>query len=409
MLRLPKKDLSMLLQISDKTTYPQLKDDIEVDAVIVGGGICGLTCAYLLQQAGQKVALLEKGRIGTGTTGHTTGKVTSQHNLFYADLASRRGIQTARMYGQANNSAIDEVENIINKERIQCGWERADHIIYTTDSKKIQQFKQEAKVASKVGLPVTYETRTDLPFDITAAVRSKDQAHFNAKAYVNGLAAAIVKKDGQIFENSNVDSFHDHDPVVVGTSHGTVTAKNIIVATNVPTFPLLARAAYCVLEYPTTSYLITAKIKAKLGGMYISPDEDNFSLLPISVKKSSEDILLVGGRNHIRGLGRGEPRWRQLADYAEQHFQATEITYKWSAWDYIAYDNIPLVGKLYPWSKHLYVATAFKKWGLSNTMVAAQILRDTILGQPTEWAKTFNSMRTSPIASIPDAIKSYVS
>jgi glycine/D-amino acid oxidase-like deaminating enzyme len=401
MLKLPDKDVSMLLEISDKTDYPALRSDSETEVVIVGGGICGLTCAYLLQKAGKKVAVVEKNRIGSGTSGKTTGKVTSQHNLFYADLQERKNKQIARHYGQANNNAIDEIEKIIKQEKIDCGWERMDHIVYTTDKEKVQQFKKEAKVAASLGLPASYETKTDLPFQTKAAVRFKNQAHFNAKSYVNGLAKAVIKNGGQIYENSPIRHFRDGDIASVATSDATITAQDIIVATNVPSFPLLARGAYCIYEYPTTSYLISTKVKIKIKNMYISPDQDNYSLLPISVKGGKENILLVGGLNHIRGPRSGDKRWQKLADYAQDHFKATEVTYKWSAWDYIAYDDIPLVGQMYPWSNHLYVATAFKKWGLAHSYVAATILRDLITDQSNPLIEIYNPNRFSAVASIP--------
>lgn len=407
MLKLPDHDVSMLLEISDKTNYPVLKSDTAADVVIVGGGISGLTSAYLLQAAGKKVAVLEKNKIGSGTSGKTTGKVTSQHNLFYAELQERKGKHTARHYGQANNDAVDEIEKIIKREKIECGWERMDHVVYTTDKDKVSDFKQESKVAAGLGLPASYETKTDLPFNVKVAVRFKNQAHFNAKAYVNGLAKAIVKNGGRIFENSQVKHFKDGARPSVATDKATVSAEDIIVATNVPTFPLAARGAYCVYEYPTTSYLISTKVKTKIKNMYISPDSDNYSLLPISVKGGKENILLVGGLNHLRGPRSGDKRWQKLADYAEKHFKATEVTYKWSAWDYIAYDYIPMVGKMYPLSKHLYVATAFKKWGLAHSFVAGTILRDLITNQENPLIDIYNPNRLSIIKSIPNAFVKY--
>jgi glycine/D-amino acid oxidase-like deaminating enzyme len=279
-----------------------------------------------------------------------------------------------------------------------------DHIVYTTDKDKVQQFKKEARVAASLGLPASYTAKTDLPFETKAAVKFQNQAHFNAKSYVDGLAKAIVKNGGQIYENSLARYFEDSDIVSVATVDATIAARDIIVATNVPTYPLLARGAYCIYEYPTTSYLVATKVKTMIKNMYISPDKDNYSLLPISVKGGKENILLVGSLNHLRGPRNGDKRWQKLADYAQKHFMATEVTYKWSAWDYIAYDDVPLVGKMYPWSNHLYVATAFKKWGLAHSFVAATILRDLITNQDSELAKMYNPNRLSAVKSIPHTI-----
>ena len=65
------------------TNYPILEDNVKVDIAIVGGGMTGITCAYLLKNAVFKVAFIEDNRILHGTTGHTTAKITSQHDLIY--------------------------------------------------------------------------------------------------------------------------------------------------------------------------------------------------------------------------------------------------------------------------------------------------------------------------------------
>lgn len=399
MLKLPPKKESYWRKQAAPYEYGELNKNLEVDVAIVGGGICGLSCAYLLKQAGLKVAVLEKDTLGHGTSGHTTGKVTSQHSYIYSDLAERLGQKTARIYGQANQTAIEQIEHNIKAEKIDCGWQRDDHYIYTTDPGRVRDFKKEAQMAASLGLPASYEKSTPLPFKVKAAVKFAGQAKFNAQAYINGLAKAVNGKGSFVFENSRIISFRDGAPAHVATDSFEITAKDIIVATNVPTFPLAARLSYCILEYPTTSYIVAAKTKQKFKGMYISPDEDNYSIYPISMYR--DNLVLIAGLDHIRGPRNRDKRWQQLANYAEQNLSASAIDYKWSAWDYIAYDDMPVIGKAYPWSKHLYVATAFKKWGLTGTTVAAITLRDLIIGNDNEWAKVFTPHRWSPVKSIP--------
>ncbi|HEX5447949.1 MAG TPA: FAD-dependent oxidoreductase, partial [Candidatus Saccharimonadales bacterium] len=256
-----------------------------------------------------------------------------------------------------------------------------------------------AKVAAGLGLPASFETQTDLPFSITAAVKFSGQGHFSAQKYLEDLAKKLNGNDSHVYENTKAIGFTGG---VVKTAGGKVTAKNIIIATNVPTFPLLARGAYCALEYPTNSYLIAGRANIKLRDMYISPDSNHYSLLPVGDDK--DQILLVGGGNHIPGLGRAKPSQQKLADYAQKHFGMKEVKYRWHARDYLAYDGVPLIGKLYPWSRHIYVATAFKKWGLSHSMVAGILLRDQILGENNPWAELYSPQRLSPLLSIPLAM-----
>lgn len=393
-----------------KVSFSKLNDDLETDTVIIGGGIAGLTTAYLLKKAGKKVVVLEKDEIGSqgGTTVNTTGKVTSQHHLIYSILKDRLGRQTAKLYGEANQTAIEEIEKLIRLENINCDWVREDAYVFTRNIEFVNTLKKEVEVAKQLGLPASFETKTHLPFDILGAVKFSNQANFHSGKYISAIAKKINGKGSFVFEKTEAKGIYDENPAKVTTEKYTITADDIIVATNVPTFPLIARGAYCILEYPQMSYIVAGPTDKKIKGMYISTDKNEYSILPI--QKAGESLILIGGENHIPFTAfNTDKRYQKLAEYAMVRFGIKEIKYRWYARDYQAYDNVPLVGKMYPWSKHLYVITAFRKWGLTNSMVSAMILRDTILGEKNPWAGIYNPIRLSPIKNIPRVFMEYAS
>jgi glycine/D-amino acid oxidase-like deaminating enzyme len=380
---------------------------MEADVAIVGGGITGLTAAYLLCQSGLSVVVLEKDTIGGGTTGRTTGKVTSQHNLIYKKLRDQRGKTHARNYGAANQAALEKVAEIVAQEKIDCEFYRDANYVFTTERLQVEAFRREAEAAQALGLPASFEKSAPLPFDISAAVMFTNQAKIHSQRYLLGLAEAITTGGGHIFERSNVIGIREGDPGRVKTGKAKVTARDIIVATNVPTLPLAARGGYCLLEYPMESYIVAGKIPKAQKGMYISPDKHNYSILPTTI--GSEDYLLIGGESHISGMrGSRNMRFRRLADYAAEHFGVEEIMYHWSDRDYLGYDNMPLVGKVYPWSQHLYVASGFMKWGLSNGTAAAMMLHDLITKQQNPWVESFDATRSGPLKSMPGVFAKHV-
>ncbi|PSO43173.1 FAD-dependent oxidoreductase [Candidatus Saccharibacteria bacterium QS_5_54_17] len=401
MLQLPDTEKPFWREAYPASVYPELTEDISVDVAVVGAGITGLTSAYLLKQAGYTVAVLEKDTVGAGTTGRTTGKVTSQHELNYYDLGNRLGQETARVYAAANNAAVEQVASIIEKEQIECDWQRDDNYIFTDDGKKVGTLTQEAKVAADLGLPATLESDSPLPFKTKVALRFANQGKFHAQKYLSGLAEAVNGDGSFVFENSKAAGFKDGVPARVKTEKASVAADHVIIASHIPTFPLLARGSYALLEYPTESFAIAGKIDSSLDGMYISPDKNHHSIQPIKVNGENM-LLIVGAGGNIPGLGGSrKARFRELADYGEKWLGMTTITHCWSDMDYIAYDEVPLIGKLYPWSRRLYTATGFKKWGLSGGTAAAMILSDVISGKENPWASTFDSTRFRPITSIP--------
>lgn len=392
-MKLPKKESSYWLDKYQRTMFPKLQKDIKTDVAIIGGGITGLTVAYLMKRLGLRVIVVEKNLIGSGTTGGTTGKVTAQHGIMYQNLVRRLGKRKARLYAQANSEAVEEIESVIKREGISCGWEREDNFVFTTQAKSVSHFKAEARTAAELGLPARFVTDVPLPFEVKGVVKFTRQAKIHSLEYVHGLAALVDGDGSHVFEHSNITHIRDGHPQRIGTADATVTATDIIVATKVPAAPLVARLAYALQEYPTTSYIVAGRFDGSLKGMYISPDPDHYSILPVSLGK--ERLLLIGGGGHLPGLGSASKRYRELAAYAQKYFGITSFAYKWKAMDYIAYDHVPLIGKVYPWSEHMYTATGFQKWGLSTSMVAAQLLRDAVLGQSNQVALVFDTMRLS--------------
>ncbi|HEX5797678.1 MAG TPA: FAD-binding oxidoreductase [Candidatus Saccharimonadales bacterium] len=408
MLKLPDGEVSYWIDSTERSEYRALADDIDTDVVVVGGGIAGLTCAYLLSKSGKKVVVIEKDAIGSGVTGHTTGKVTSQHSVVYSELYDRLGKDEARLYGEANQTALTEINRIIKREKIDCDWQKQDNYVFSERPEDIARLKKEARIAGKLGLPATFTAEIPLPLPmVRGAVRFASQARFHPNKYLLGLTKAIVRNGGLVFEKTKAKHIRDGHSCIIATDSGTLKAKDVVIATNVP-FPWLAHGYYCAFEYPLKSYIIACRTNRTYKGMYITPGRQPFSILPI--KTGRKQLLLVGGASHVPGLTTSvAARFERLAKYAYDNFSVDSIEYKWSARDYLGYDDKPLAGKLYPWSRHVYTLTGFMKWGLTNATAASMIVCDSILGNKNPWAPTFSTLRSKPVLSIPHTAGKYFS
>lgn len=400
--------LSYWIASTKDTSYPQAEGIIEVDTAIIGGGIVGLTTAYLLRKKGIRVAVIEANRIAKGVSGHTTAKITSQHSLIYDKMIRAVGEEKAQQYATANQSAIDLVENIIRENNIQCDFKRLPAYVYTQDDKYIQKLEDEVKSAVKLGIPADYTEQMKLPFNALGAMKFENQAQFHPRKYLLALASAIWGDDCRIYEQSravkvvegetHTTGSNSIDPHTIITDNGAeIRAANVVLASHYPFYDL--PGLYFARIYPERSYLLGLRIEGTLPeGMYITAEDPARSLR--TCPDDNSELLIVGGEHHKTGHGTNlHGHYETLIDFAQSYFNVTDIPYRWSAQDYTAMDGIPIVGRLTSGKDRIYVATGFAKWGMSNGTAAAVIISDLILYGDSSWAPVYDPSRFTPIAS----------
>ncbi|GAC1372746.1 MAG: FAD-dependent oxidoreductase [Pseudarthrobacter sp.] len=391
--------VSLWLASADETGYPALDHDVEADVAVIGAGVAGLTAALALRRAGHTVAVIEAARVGTGVTGHTTGKVTSLHRLGYTELAGNHGPDTARICGQANQGAIEHIQRLVAAEGIDCDFRRVANYTYAESDEALELVRAEAALATDLGLPVTFTTDVPLPFPAKGAVRFDGQAQFHPVKYLQGLARAVHGDGSFVFEGTRALQVHDGEPGVVDTERGTVRARDIIVATNVPFGDQGSFDARC---QPHRSYIVAGRVDAPpRDATFISVDEPMRSILTVSI--DGKTYVLTGGEGHPASeAGDTAGRYGRLAAFAHDRLGVTEVTHRWSTQDNLPVDGLPYVGRMSADAKHVYVITGLRKWGLTNGTAAALILTDTIIGRENPWAAVFDSNRRTPEA-IPGA------
>lgn len=179
--------------------YLDKNTDVETDVCIIGAGIFGITCAYYLSKLGFNVIVLEKDFVGSKTTGHTTGKITSQHGLFYKYLIDSYDKKFAKDYLDANEEAIKNIKDIIDTENIKCDFKFQNSYVYATTKEEYDALKLEQEALDKLDFNCDFVTKAGLPFDILGAICFKNQAQFNPIKYLDGLCKSIISKGGNIF------------------------------------------------------------------------------------------------------------------------------------------------------------------------------------------------------------------
>lgn len=379
----------------NKINLKSLEGDEETEICVIGGGLFGLTTAYYLTKCGKKVIVLEKGEIGSKVSGNTTGKITSQHDLFYAHLIDDYGEDYAKKYLEANEKAIQNIKQIIKEEQIDCDFSMQKSYVYTTKEDEVLEIQKEVEAVNKLGKDAKFVNKIDLPIKIKGAIEFDGQAQFHPRKYMLGLANSIIKQNKIYQYTTVIDVEKNGEKYKVYTDKGSVEAKYIVMASH---FPIINMPGfYFVKMYQSTSYLIAVETKSQLPqGMYINVKEPMYSFR--TANYNGKEILLIGGV----GNKTGEPiednsHYKKLEKKAREMYPDCKILYRWNTRDCISLDKIPYIGEFSNLMKNVYVGTGFKKWGMTSTNVAANIVTDKIMGNKNKYEEIFTATRMKPI------------
>ncbi len=352
--------------------FPNLKEDINTDVLIIGGGLCGILCAYFLKQSNIDYVLAEGNRILSGITKNTTAKITSQHGLIYSKLIKSCGKEKAHMYLEANEDALKEYEKLC--KNTDCDFEKRPAYTYSvSDRKKIED---EVKAVNSLGYKAEFADTRELPFKTQGAVCIRNQAQFNPLKFASEIA-----KNLNIYENTFIRDITPHCAV---SDSGKINAKKIIVATH---FPFINKhGSYFLKLYQHRSYVSALENASDIEGMYVDENLNGLSF------RAYKNLLLIGGGSHRTGKQGGA--WKELDEFARKHYPKAPLKYQWATQDCMSLDGMPYIGRYSARTPDLFVASGFNKWGMTTAMAAAKILCDMVSDRKNDYEELFSPQRS---------------
>ncbi len=352
--------------------FPKLQGEIKTDVLIIGGGIAGILCAKFLKNAGVDCVLVEGNKIASGITKNTTAKITSQHGLIYSKIVKDYGMEKAQMYLSANNEAMALYEKMC--ENIDCDFEKKD--AYTYSLKSREKIEEEVKTVNGLGFYAEFTEYLELPFKTKGAIKFSNQAQFNPLEFI-----AEISKELNIYEQTFI---RDITPDTAVSDSGKIKAKNIIATTH---FPFINKhGSYFLKLYQHRSYVSAYEGSGTLSGMYVDEDKKGMSF------RNYGDLMLIGGGGHR--TGKQGSAWKEIENFAKKYYPNATLEYQWAAQDCMSLDDIPYIGHYSKNTPNLYVASGFNKWGMTSSMVAAQILTDMVQGEKNDYAAVFSPQRS---------------
>lgn len=382
--------------------FGSLEKDEAVDVAVIGGGLTGITAAYLLSQAGYTVAVIEKDRLARGATGVTTAFLTQYIDTNIAELIPMFGTQKTQDILDSHASAIDLVEHIVAEENIQCEFMRCPHYIYANSEKSDRELREEQQAAAKVGLNLDLREDNAWPLRYSQYLTLPEQAKFHPLRYLAGLVHLLKERGVHIYEQTEATDIQvtEDGPVVVASAHE-VRAKHVIVATYAPfNKKLFFKKAFY------TSYVVQAELPS--GSMPEAIYEDMYN--PYHYfridRLKNRDRMIFGGADHRSDVPvDAEKNFRALEKY--MHVAFADVPYKivrrWSGPIVEPVDGLAFIGPLE--QENVLYATGFSGTGMTYATIAAKLVTDLIRGQENPWLELYDARRQPTVKQL--AYKGY--
>lgn len=387
----------------------ELTRSIQCDVCIIGGGISGLTTAYHCLHAGLNVVVLEKSFLGAGETHNTSAHLSNALDEGYKKIISLHGTRGAQLAAESHTVAINRIEQISRKEKIDCDFQRVKGYLFNRPQATHRELKDELEAVHQAGLiDVHFVNRAPFnAYDSNPCLCYPEQAIFHPIKYINGLAKNLIRLKGKIYTNTPAVDLHGGLPTMVKTRNGSiVTAQHIVIATNSPIFD---RFTMHSKQYPYRTYMIAALLpKDSLeNALYwdnakpyhyirIKEIDDSF---PETLRKKSHqyDLVLIGGEDHKTGQD----------DFSEKHYKALEKwahailpdmkepIYRWSGQVIEPLDGLAYIGHNPFDYDNIYIITGDSGHGLTHGTIGGILITDLILGKENPWQQLYEPSRLS--------------
>ena len=375
---------------------PPLKESTSVDTVVVGSGIAGLSTAYELARLGQKVVVVDRGRIAGGMSSRTSAHLTPQCDDGFKALIDRHGEDGAKTFYESHAAAVDRIEQIQNEEEIACRFRRVNGYLFPAVGKDpAEELDPEFEATRKTGMPI--ERHAGLPFkgmERTRCLRYPNLATFHPLQYLKGVATALEARRGRLYAHTTVTEIEESgDGVVVHTAGGnTIKAGHAVVATN---SPINDRVALHSKMAPYRTYVMAITIpRDSIEDALYWDTLDPYHYVRLEAGRGNTQYLLVGGADHKTGeADDGWVRFEGLESWARGLLpQLGNVTHRWSGQVLDTVDYASFTG-CNPGNERVFVHTGDSGQGLTHGVMASLLLSALATGKTNSWAEFYDPNR----------------
>ena len=373
------KNYSIWKDYVDINSYRELNEDINVDVLIIGGGMTGISTLYHLEKSGFRVALVEQNKIGMGVTSNTTGKITYLQDRIYNELLNNFDFDIASLYLKSQIEARDLILSIIEKNNIDCDLEEAKSYVYTNKDEEIVNLKELKDFLNKNNIKVFEE---DLKYvESKYMIGVNDTYLFHPLKFIKGMLDKISSND--VYENTSIKKIeNENKKYVCYTENNKIIATWVVIASHYPYFNL-------PFLFP---------IKGSLEKSYVSASKkkiDNVSLISyykpvVSLRKYKDYMIYLELTDNLVNNIEDGNNYKILEEKLKKYNVSPD--YLWSNIDIMTNDSLPYVGEI---NHNMYLGTGYNTWGMTNGVLAGKVISDLILNKDNKYVELFNPKRVN--------------
>jgi len=376
------KNYSIWSEEKDSKKIIKLDKDLDIDVLIIGGGITGISTAYNLINSNLKVCLVEKNSVGSGVTGKSTAKITYLQEDIYSKLEKYHDINTSKLYLESQKDAINIIKDIIKSNNIDCEFKNTKSYILNNDDNK---YNNEKSILKKFNIPINESDFLPNEEQIKSAFYINDSYVFHPLKYLFSLKNKCLEENINIYENSKIVSINKKgNYYICKTNENIIKTKYVVLALHYPYFLI-------PFWMPLKAYIEQSYIKA-------TTVKEDYEFNSITISNPVTSIRYHNDKNKVYEIYLTNSHNRCTKNNDKEHFKellslsSSKPEYLWSNNDIMTNDALPFIGSINN-DNTLLIGTGYNTWGMTNGTIAGKIISDIILKKNNKYIELFNPLR----------------
>lgn len=354
-----------------------------VDVLIIGGGITGVLAAYFLKDSKNKVAILDKGKIGRGVTTNSTAKVSFIQKDIYQKLNKKFNFDTANLYLKSQVEATQIIVKLCKENNIECDLEEVKSFLFANSSRGIAKLHKEIEILDSMGIK-SKAAHLPINFPYKQAYYVENTYVFHPLKFIYGILDIIKSKINIMEETAVLEVKNEDDNYIVFTNTGNIKAKKIIIACH---YPFFIKPGFVPLKnHIEREYLNSSKYKCDTNFAAINMEQKTHS-----IRFYKDNIIYVSNNHRLTNKIDYDKNYEKSKEDFKKYFNK-DPEYTWANQDLFTTDSLPLIGSLND-DNSLLIATGYNSWGMTNGVIAAKVVSDLCLGKNSIYKDLFNPQR----------------